>query len=134
MKITYNFANGETSVVEVSEEVGEIIMDSRRKEHADDERQRYHICCSLDGLDFEGEAFSDESCNPENELIEKLENELKNRRIADCLARLSVEQKRRVLLKADGKTLEEIAAIEGCTPQAVFKSIKKAKKIFEKFL
>ena len=42
MKITYAFADGTTSVVEVDDEIGAYIMDSRRQENNDDRRHRYH--------------------------------------------------------------------------------------------
>ena len=38
MKIKYVFANGDTSEVEVSEEIGAIIIDSRKAEHAQQEK------------------------------------------------------------------------------------------------
>ena len=55
MKITYQFANGDVSEVEVSEEVGTVIVDSRRKEDNLDRKERYH-CYSYDAIDYEGEA------------------------------------------------------------------------------
>ena len=60
MKITYKFATGETSVVEVSDEIGEIIMESRRKEHADNERHRYHTQEYLDGENFLCDELADD--------------------------------------------------------------------------
>ena len=42
MKIKYTFADGTTTEVEVSEEVGAVVIESRKAEHAQDERQRYH--------------------------------------------------------------------------------------------
>lgn len=53
MKINYTFANGEISDVEVSEEIGTMILDSRREESNLDRKERYH-CYSLDGAEFEG--------------------------------------------------------------------------------
>ena len=43
MKIKYTFADGTTTEVEVSEEVGAVVIESRKAEHAQDERQRYYI-------------------------------------------------------------------------------------------
>ena len=42
MKIKYTFANGEVSEVEVSEEIGAVIIDSRRKEENQARKERYH--------------------------------------------------------------------------------------------
>ena len=41
MLIKWTFANGETSEVEVSEEIGAVIIDSRKAEHAQQEKERY---------------------------------------------------------------------------------------------
>ena len=53
MKINYTFANGETSDVEVREEIGNLILDSRREESNQDRKERYH-CYSLDAAEYEG--------------------------------------------------------------------------------
>ena len=127
MKITYRFANGETSVVEVSEEVGQVIMTSRRKEHADDEKQRYYCSCSLDGLDYEGMAFVDES-NPEQEVVENYDKQ----RFWKAFNQLNEIQKRRLRLRAEGLSLDEIAAIEGVSKPTIYESLNYAKKKFEK--
>ena len=41
MIIKYKFSTGEVTEVEVSEEIGTVILDSRREEHASNERHRY---------------------------------------------------------------------------------------------
>ena len=56
MKITYAFADGTTSVVEVDDEIGAYIMDSRRQENNDDRRHRYHNY-SLDDVTYEGSEY-----------------------------------------------------------------------------
>lgn len=58
MKITYKFATGETTTIEVSDEIGEIMIDLDRQEYNVNHREtRRHT--SLDGLDFEGKLFAD---------------------------------------------------------------------------
>ena len=47
MKIKYAFLDGTVTEVEVSDEIGAVIIDSRKAEHAQDERHRYH-CYSYD--------------------------------------------------------------------------------------
>ena len=42
MKISYTFANGENSEVEVNEEIGTFILDSRREEDNLGRKERYH--------------------------------------------------------------------------------------------
>ncbi len=126
MKINYTFANGETSEVEVEEEIGNIILDSRRKESNLDRKERYH-CYSMDAAAFEGMDYADEK-TPEK----LLEQKTADRHVADILAELPEIQKRRLLLYAEGKSLREIARMEGVDHKAVKKSIEAAKKYFLK--
>lgn len=53
MKIKYAFLDGTVTEVEVSDEIGAVIIDSRKAEHAQDERHRYH-CYSYDAIDYTG--------------------------------------------------------------------------------
>ena len=50
MKISYTFANGENSEVEVNEEIGTFILDSRREEDNLGRKERYH-CYSLNAAE-----------------------------------------------------------------------------------
>ncbi len=51
MKIKYAFLDGTVTEVEVSDEIGAVIIDSRKAEHAQDERHRYHTrICARKGL------------------------------------------------------------------------------------
>lgn len=96
MKINYTFANGETSDVEVREEIGNLILDSRREESNQDRKERYH-CYSLDAAEYEGEDYADGS-TPETELFLQLENQ----RIKEAFEQLSEVQRRRLLMLAEG--------------------------------
>lgn len=127
MKINYTFANGETSDVEVSEEIGTVILDSRREENNLDRKERYH-CYSLDAAEFEGEEYADGS-TPETALLLQLENQ----HIAETLDQLSEVQKRRLLLLAQGLSVREIARREGKDIKTVRESIDGARRKFLKF-
>lgn len=126
MKINYTFANGETSEVEVSEEIGNMILDSRREESNRDRKERYH-CYSLDAVLYEGKEYADPD-TPETILHSKEER----RHIDELLKRLPEVQRRRLLLYAEGNSLREIARREGVDHKAVKKSIEAAKKYFDK--
>ena len=126
MKINYTFANGETSEVEVTEEIGNMILDSRRLESNLDRKERYH-CYSSDAAEFEGEEYADVD-TPES----LLEREMESRQIADIMAGMPEIQRRRLLLYAEGKSLREIARIEGVDHKAIKKSIEAARKYFKK--
>ena len=126
MKIKYTFDNGENSEVEVNEEIGAVILESRRKEE-NMERNRRRRCYSLDDVDFAGDAFAD-ARTPESLFMEQLDNE----HIKETLDKLSDLHRRRLLMLAQGLTIREIAKIEGVTVRAVFDSIEKAKEAFKK--
>ena len=127
MKINYTFANGETSEVEVTEDIGNVILDSRREESNLDRKERYH-CYSLDGAEFEGMEMAEDD-TPETELFLQLENQ----HIAETFDRLSEVQKRRLLLLAQGLSVREIARREGKDIKTIRESIEGARKKFLKF-
>lgn len=127
MKINYTFANGETSDVEVSEEIGTMILDSRREESNLDRKERYH-CYSLDGAEFEGMEMADKETT-ESALFLQLENQ----HIAETFDKLSEVQKRRLLMLAQGLSIREIARREGKDIKTIRESIEGARKKFLKF-
>ena len=128
MKIRYTFDNGETSEVEVSEEIGTIIMDSRRVESNGDRRQRYH-CWSLDSIDFEGSEYG--SPDFAEELLNGTEE--RNDRVRKAFSHLTGTQQRRMLMLAAGLSEQAIAEKEGVNIRAVVESIRYARKKFLKF-
>ena len=56
MKIKYTFQDGTMTEVEASDEIDSVIIDSRKAEHAQDERCRCH-CYSYDAIAYEGEEY-----------------------------------------------------------------------------
>ena len=76
----YEFVTGESVNITVSAEIAEVIYDSRRMEHASNERSRYHTAFSLDseGTNLVSEKTPDD-------LIEELED---REHLLDCLAHL----------------------------------------------
>lgn len=127
MKINYTFANGETSEVEVSEGIGNVILDSRREESNLDRKERYH-CYSLDAAEFEGAEYAGGE-TPETELFSQLERI----HIAEVFDELSETQKRRLLLLAQGLSVREIARREGKDIKTIRQSIDGARKKFLKY-
>ena len=126
MKINYTFNNGENSEVEVNEEIGAVILESRRKEE-NMERNRRRRCYSLDDVDFEGEDFADDR-TPESLLIEQIDNE----HIKETLDKLSETQRRRLLMLASGMSISDIARQENRNFRTVYDSLEAAKKKFQK--
>ena len=128
MKIKYEFADGTVSEVEVEESVGAVIIEDRRMEDNLSRRERYH-CYSLDAVQFEGAEYSDGE-TPET----KIEREMDTERIAQALDGLSEVQRRRLLMLAEGKSLREIARMEGKEIKTIRESIEGARKKFLKFV
>ena len=140
MKIIYKFADGTISEVEVEEEVGQAIIISRREEENYERKMRYHCPASIDKLEYEGMQFTDP--NTPMSILEKEIKEEQQKALNDyVMNHLTATQRRRIRMKADGLTLEEIAEIEGVSFQSVDESIKAAqkkaiklrKKYFKKF-
>lgn len=127
MKIKYTFADGATTEVEVSEEIGAVIIDSRKAEHAQDERQRYHCPYSYDAIDYEGEEYATDE-TPETEYIRSE----RDSRLYTALAALTENQRRRLLMLADGLSMREIARREKADIKTVRESIEGARKKFQK--
>mgnify|MGYP002626997885 CR=1 FL=1 len=128
MKITYKFADDTTSEVEVSEEVGTVIMDSRRREETDERRHRYH-CWSLDAISYEGEEygtadFTDAMFDGSDE---------RAARVREAFSHLTETQQRRMLMLAAGLSEREIARREGKDYKSVHDSIEAARKKFLKY-
>ena len=90
MKSSYTFANREATEVEVEEKIGNIILDSRRKESNLDRKKRYH-CYSMDTAIFEGMDYADEKTSEK-----LLEQKTADRHVTDILAELSEIQRRRL--------------------------------------
>ena len=95
MKIKYAFLDGTVTEVEVSDE---IIIDSRKAEHAQDERHRYH-CYSYDAIDYEGEEYG--ACD---EYAVEDDSAEQTARIREAFSHLTATQQRRLRLYANGKT------------------------------
>ena len=96
MKISYTFADGATSEVEVNEEIGEFIIESRRQEENRERKERYHTEYSIDAAEFEGSDLADGD-TPETEYLRLEEETEMSRRIALALDSLTEVQKRRFL-------------------------------------
>ena len=126
MFIPYKLADGSTVMVEVTEETAAYILKSDRELANAERRERYRCPYSLNAMPYEGETVAYRE-TPEEILIREEERE----EIADALTILTDAQYRRLLMKADGMTLREIARIEGVSVRAVRASLMLARKKLE---
>ena len=130
MKITYKFVTGKTMEIEVADEIGTVILESRRKEHADNERHRYHAEFSLDEAVYEGSVFSSAGSDPADVVIRKESDD----ECEDRLSRLTPVQRRRLEKLMDGMSIADIARSEGASFNTVKESIESARKKLVKLL
>lgn len=127
MKIKYEFINGETTEIEVDENIGTFILDSRRDEENLARKERYH-CYSSD-VAWEGEEYADPD-TPENILLAK-EN---SNAFLESFSHLTPLQQERLRAIIAGKTIMDIARDEGKDYKTVYESIESARKKLKKFL
>ena len=130
MKIKYESVTGEITEVEVSEEIGAVIIDSRRKEENLARKERYH-CYSIEAIKF-GDCDEHAVATEETPLTELIRNE-DNAYISEAFAKLSDIQQRRLLKLAAGMSMREIAREESVDHRAVRECIESARKKFFKF-
>lgn len=127
MKITYKFVDDTKSEVEVSDEIGAIIIDSRREEESAERRHRRHSY-SMDAAVYEGLEYGVEDFT--HALFDDTDE--RNERVRTAFAHLSDTQQKRLLLLAGGLSVREIARREGKNYRSVYESIEAAKKKFQK--
>lgn len=128
MKVKYEFDNGEVTEVEVSEEIGAVIEESRRKEAALAKKEQRH-CYSLDAVTYEGMEYG------EPDFTESFfdGSEERSAHIRETFSHLTKTQQRRILMLAAGMSIREIAAREKTHHRAVEDSIQQGRKKFLKF-
>ena len=129
MLIKYVFVTGEKAMVEVPNDIGIVIQDSRRAEHANNERHRYHTAFSLNNAKYEGNIFSSG-----DELIARLITMESNKQCEEILSHLTPIQRRRIEMLMEGKTIADIARSENASFNSVKESIEAARKKLKKIL
>ena len=125
MKINYEFINGEKTEIEVEENIGTWILDSRRVEENLARKERYH-CYSSDAA-WEGEDYAVPD-TPESLILRKYEN----KRLISALDELTEVQKRRFIKFAEGISIREIARQEGANFRSVYRNQTYAERLSER--
>lgn len=126
MKITYKSVTGEKAEIETDESFGTLIIDLRKKEHANNERHRYHKLFSIDDTKTDFASGDD----PLGYIISKEESE----ELYTAICKLTKTQRRRILKLATGMKTSEIAASEGISFNSAKESIDGALKKLKKLL
>lgn len=120
MKVRYEFVNGEISEIEVDDNLGELLVDFDRQEYNNDHKEtRRHT--SLDGMEYEGEAF----LSPENteEQVLKREDMARLLRAMEALTPAQRELVRRVYF--ENEKISKIAREEGVSHVAIHDRLKR---------
>ena len=128
MKVSYEFNNGDVTEVEVSEEIGAMIIDSRREEESRDKMEHRH-CYSLDAITYEGAEYGTADFAKEM----SGDDEERAARVREAFSHLSEIQRKRLLLLSRGLSIREIARREGKDFRTVHESIEAGRKKFLKF-
>lgn len=129
MLIRYEFCTGEVDAVEVTEEIGTVIVDSRREEASLDRKEHRH-CWSIDAMTYEGIELADTDAEDDDPY--GLQEEL-GESVRQAFAKLSCVQRRRLQMLADGLSIREISRIEGKNFKTVYESISAGRKKFLKY-
>ena len=130
MKITYKFVTGEVAEVEVSEEIGAVIVDLDRLEYNNDHKEtRRHY--SLEGKVYEGMDYAVEDPGLEALFAGPTDEE----RLHAGIRQLSPDQKEMVrAIYFENMSVNDYAARMGVTQSAISHRLQTVKKKLKKLL
>ena len=129
MKITYEFVTGEVSEVEVDERLGGMLLDLKRQQDNNDQKEtRRHF--SLNGMDYEGELFASAE-DTEGEVVRWADMA----RLYSAMEALSPSQSELVQkVYFEERKITDIAAEEGVDKSAVSHRLERIHKKLKKIL
>ena len=130
MKITSKFVTGEVAEVEVSEEIGAVIVDLDRQEYNNDHKEtRRHY--SLEGKVYEGMDYAAEDSGLEALFAGPTDEE----RLHAAIRQLSPDQQEMVrAIYFENVSVNDYAARMGVTQSAISHRLQTVKKKLKKFL
>lgn len=137
MKIRYEFVNGDVMEIEVDDEIGMTILQSR-KEESSDRRQYRRQTLSLDAANDKSSWMKTDEHNPDSFLDREELEEWRQRRsegIREIMNQLSDKQTELVQAMYDKRfTQEDYAEKKGVSQSAISQQIRTLRKKFRKFL
>ena len=130
MKITYKFVTGEVVEVEVSEEIGGVIVDLDRLEYNNDHKEtRRH--CSLEGKAYEGMEYAVEDPGLEALFAGPTDED----RLRAAIQKLDPGQQAMIrAIYFEGVSVNDYAARMGVTQSAISHRLQTVKKNLKKLL
>ena len=130
MKITYKFVTGEVAEVEVSEEIGAVIVDLDRLEYNNDHKETRRNY-SLEGKVYEGMDYAVEDPGLEALFAGPTDEE----RLHAAIRQLSPDQKEMVrAIYFENMSVNDYAARMGVTQSAISHRLQTVKKKLKKLL
>lgn len=140
MKIRYEFANGDVMEVEVDESVGELILESRRREASLARQERRH-CNSLDRVNDKSSWMLGNENNPDymlDQLFALLEEEERlaerKERLYKAIEKLTPRQTELIeTMIKNNTTQSEFAESRGLSRSTVSEHFVKAKEKIKKY-
>ena len=130
MKITYKFVTGEVAEVEVSEEIGAVIVDLDRLEYNNDHKEtRRHY--SLEGKVYEGMDYAVEDSGLEALFAGSTDEE----RLHAAIQKLDTNQREMIrAIYFEGVSVNDYAARMGVTQSAISHRLQTVKRKMKKLL
>jgi RNA polymerase sigma-70 factor (ECF subfamily) len=129
VKILYQFADGKISEIEVSDELGELLLGLDRQEQNNDRREtRRHV--SLSGMDYEGGLFASDSDTADQAALNMELDSL--RRAMDALSPRQRDLVRKVFF--EGRSIASVAREEKVDESSVRERLRHIYKKIKKFL
>ena len=126
-------SHGSKTIVEVTDEVDRVLVQTRREIWRNDAKERYYCNASLDIM-TDCNIRAGHATSPEMLYISAEEKTERSAEIIAVLKTLTVEQQKLVVLLRNGVSGKEIAKRLGMTEPAVTQMKKRIQKKFEKFL
>jgi len=137
MKIRYEFANGDVMEIEVEDEIGMFILQSRRQESSEGRKHR-RWNRSLDAANDKSSWIRSDEHNPDDLLDRASQEEdrmRKSEEIRETVDQLKGRQKELAYAMKNKKfTQEKYAEKKGVTQQAISSQVQTIRKKFKKFL
>lgn len=132
MYIPYKLADRSIALVEMTDEVAAFILEDDRLTRNAERRERDHAPYHIEAMKYEGDSLAYHE-TPEDIVIRKEEQQELKERVGSAMSHLTDAQFRRILMKAEGMTVREIAEAEGTSINAIEECLEAAKKKFKKY-
>lgn len=147
MKITYTFANGDTNIIEVTDDWGAVVLDLDRQEKNLNrkETRRHTALDSYDYIDDQADSnprlsrdafeYRNGICTDSAEIVADLESKYTQQHIREAVAKLKPAQRDMIIaIYFDGMSVNDYAKRDGVDHSAISHRLQTAYKHLKKLL